>query len=101
MTLEARGFKVKLREKKSPLASIARDILKAAIDLEIFNISELSRKSKHSWDTVKRLLDIFLLKDSISIMFTTAEVPGHYKIIVVSQKPRRINKVKLKRALKS
>ena len=99
MPSDTRSLDSKLKEKKAPLSEIAKDILKAAVDMEVFNISELARRSKHSWDTTKRLIDLFMIENSVSVAITKAEVPSHYKIVRVTTSPRGIDKEKTKQLL--
>jgi hypothetical protein len=70
-----------MAKKRDPLFEIAKDVLKAAVDLEVFNIQQLANQSGHPWATVKRILSLYLLKDSHHFSFMKSEVPKHYKIV--------------------
>ena len=88
-----------MEKKRDPLISIAKDILQAAIDLEVFNIQQLSSRSGHPWATVKRVLSLYLLKDLNYVGFIESEVPKHYKIVPLLRDHKRGLDKELKRRI--
>jgi hypothetical protein len=101
MTKLSRPFSRKIARKKSALSDIARDVLLAAIELEVFNIRQLAEYSGHTWGAVKRLIDIWSMKDTLSVGILPTRIPRHYRITVIAENPRKaINKTKIRNVLR-
>jgi hypothetical protein len=63
-------------------------------------VKQLAMRAGHPWHSTKRILDLYLLKDSLRLCFRPTPVPRHYQLKVFNVTVRSVDPESVKRALR-
>ena len=80
-----------IKKKKSLQREIVADVLRAAIEPEFFNVNEFAVRSGHPWETVKRVVESFALKDALKMaVLPFGRAPAeNYQVIYSEHRPQK------------